>query len=110
MLVTLRYDVVAGREEEQRRLLAHRILPELEHDGCSRTEVGCWYHCRRRFWEAAVAKSVVGREGLVRIGRIFELDESWKKKPPSEIKRLREQHLHAMFLKVFSLLNLASTI
>jgi transposase len=30
---------------------------------------------------------------LVRIGRIFELDESWKKKPPSEIKRLREQHL-----------------
>src|SRR5947207_870295 len=28
-LVTLRYDVVAGRAEEQRRLLAHRILPEL---------------------------------------------------------------------------------
>jgi hypothetical protein len=67
--------------------------PELEHDGCMRTEVGCWYHCRRRFWEAAVAKSVVGREGLVRIARIFELDGSWKKKPPSEIKRLREQYL-----------------
>lgn len=67
--------------------------PELEHDGCSRTEVSCWYHCRRRFWEAAVCKSVIGREGLVRIGRIFELDESWKKKPPSEIQRLREQHL-----------------
>ena len=67
--------------------------PGLEHDDCPRSEVGCWYHNRRRFWEAAVAKSVVGREGLVRIGRIFELDESWKKKPPSEIKRLREQHL-----------------
>jgi transposase len=35
----------------------------------------------------------VGREGLVRIGRIFELDESWKEKPPSEIKRLRLLHL-----------------
>jgi hypothetical protein len=29
LLVTLRYDVVAGREEQQRRLLTHRILPEL---------------------------------------------------------------------------------
>jgi hypothetical protein len=66
---------------------------DLEHDGCTRTEVGCWYHCRRRFWEAAVAKSELGREGLMRIGRIFELDASWKDKPPSEIKRLRAQYL-----------------
>jgi hypothetical protein len=58
-------------------------------------EVGCWYHCRRRFWEAAVSKCAIGREGLVRIGRIFELDASWQDKPPSEIKRLREQHLRA---------------
>lgn len=66
---------------------------DVEHDGCTRTEVGCWYHTRRRFWEAAAAKSAVGREGLMRIGRIFELDESWKGKPPSEIKRLRAQYL-----------------
>jgi transposase len=63
--------------------------PEVDHDGCTRVAVGCWYHCRKGFWEAAVCKSVVGREGLARIGRIFELDESWKDKPPSEIKRLR---------------------
>jgi transposase len=67
---------------------------DVEHDGCERTEVGCWYHCRRRFWEAATAKCPVAREGLVRIGRIFELDASWKDKPPSEIKRLR-----AVFLR-----------
>jgi len=67
--------------------------PDLEHDGCERVEVGCWYHARRRFWEAAVSKSHVGREGLVRIGRFFELDASWNDKPPSEIKRLREQYL-----------------
>jgi transposase len=66
---------------------------DVEPDGCVRSEVGCWYHCRRKFWEAAAAKNVDAREGLARIGRIFELDASWSKKPPSEIKRLREQHL-----------------
>ncbi len=66
---------------------------KVKHDGCERTEVGCWYHCRRRFWEAAVAKCTVAREGMVRLGRIFELDASWKGKPPSEIKRLRAQLL-----------------
>lgn len=66
---------------------------DLKHDGCTRTEVGCWFHARRRFWEAATAKCKVAQEGLMRIGRIFELDESWKDKPPSEIKRLRAQHL-----------------
>jgi transposase len=70
-----------------------RKAPDLEHDGCTRIEVGCWYHCRRRFWECAAAKSEIGREGLARIGRIFELDESWRDKPPAEIKRLRQQHL-----------------
>jgi len=72
---------------------ARRNHPDLEPDGCTRLEVGCWYHLRRRFWEAAVAKSEVAREGLARIGRIFELDASWRKKPPAEIKRLRQQHL-----------------
>lgn len=55
---------------------------DLEHDGRKRAEIGCWYHSRRRFWEAATAKCAVAREGLVRIGRIFELDASWKDKPP----------------------------
>jgi transposase len=70
-----------------------RKAGDVAHDGCERTEVGCWYHCRRRFWEAATAKCPVAREGLVRIGRIFELDASWKDKPPSEIKRLRAEFL-----------------
>lgn len=85
-------------DEEELALKA----PDLEHDGCTRIEVGCWYHCRRRFWEAAVAKSDVGREGLVRLGRIFELDESWKDKPPSEIKRLRQHHLRVHVDSFFS--------
>ncbi len=64
-----------------------------QDDGALRHEVGCFAHCRRKFWEAAIAKSVVGREGLARLGRVFELDASWRDKPPDQIKRLRDAHL-----------------
>ena len=70
-----------------------RNHPDIEPDGCTRAEVGCWYHLRRRYWEAAVAKDPVAREGLARIGRIFELDASWQKNPPAEIKRRRQEQL-----------------
>ena len=58
-----------------------------------RQEVACWVHLRRGFWEATAAKSAVAREGLARIGRIFELDSVWKGRPPDEVKRLRDTHL-----------------
>jgi hypothetical protein len=64
-----------------------------ETDEAVRREVGCWAHARRKFWEATVAKSAVAREGLARIGRVFQLDASWKDKPPSEILRRRNAHL-----------------
>jgi transposase len=67
--------------------------PDDEDDGAVRHEVGCFAHCRRKFWEAAVAKSVVGREGLARLRRVFELDASWRGQPPDQIKRLRDAHL-----------------
>ena len=74
-------------------ILFRNDKPPDEDDGAVRHEVGCFAHCRRKFWEAAMAKNEVAREGLARIRRIFELDEGWRKKPPSEIKRLRDQHL-----------------
>ncbi len=58
-----------------------------------RQEVACWVHCRRGFWEATAAKNAVAREGLARIGRIFELEATWRDKPPEEIHRLRQAHL-----------------
>ena len=73
--------------------VVRRNHPDIEPDGCTRVEVGCWYHLRRGFWEATAAKSAVAREGLARIGRIFQIDASWRKQPPAEIKRLREMHL-----------------
>jgi transposase len=83
---------------------AQLTSPQLDpgHDGCERVEVACWFHARRRFWEAAVAKYPIGREGLARIGRIFELDESWQKKPPSEIKQLRATYLRPHVLAFFA--------
>jgi transposase len=62
-------------------------------EGETPTEVGCWSHARRKFWEATVAKDSVAREGLARIGRIFEVDAAWRDKPPSELARLRQTHL-----------------
>jgi transposase len=74
-----------------------RHLPDDEpHDDAIegfRQEVACWVHARRGLWEAAIAKSVIGREGLARIGRIFELDATWAGRSPNDIKRLREAHL-----------------
>ncbi len=67
--------------------------PEDDPDRAVPHEVGCWAHARRKFWEATIARDVVAREGLARIGRIFELDAGWRAKPPSEIGRLRQVHL-----------------
>jgi transposase len=54
-------------------------------------EVGCMTHCRRNFWEAAIAlKDATAREALYRIHRFYELEERWKDKPPDEITRLRQ--------------------
>ena len=59
-------------------------------------EVGCWSHMRRYFWEAtAISKSEIAREGLARIGRVFELESLWAHHDPVKRKRLREAHLRA---------------
>ena len=58
-----------------------------------RLEVGCWAHGRRRLWESAIVlKSEVAREGLFRIKRIYDVERTWRGKPPDEIKRLRNIH------------------
>jgi hypothetical protein len=46
-------------------------------------EVACWAHARRRLWEAAVSGFAVGREGLLRVRKLYELDQAWSKLPPS---------------------------
>ena len=67
--------------------------PDADRVECGiRREVGCWSHARRKFWEAAVCKDVVGREGLARIGRLFGLEKKWKDRSAADRKTLRNQH------------------
>jgi transposase len=48
-------------------------------------EVGCWSHCRRRAWEAAVvAKDPAAREALLRMRKLFELEDAFKQLAPSQ--------------------------
>ncbi len=73
-----------------------------EPDGAVRAEVGCWSHARRKFWEAAMAKDLVAREALVRIGRVFDLERDCKGKPPAEIKARRMAHTRPHLVAFFA--------
>ncbi len=55
------------------------------------TEVACWSHARRRFWEAAVSGFPVGREGLLRIRKLYQLEQAWTELPPAA--RLEKRRL-----------------
>lgn len=65
-------------------------------------EVGCWSHARTKFWEAAIAmQSVVAREGLARIMRMFQYDRAWKNLAPEERHALRDQRLRPHVIAFF---------
>lgn len=60
-----------------------------DEDVC--TEVGCWSHARRKYWEAAIAGSAVAREALVRIQRVFENEEKFSGLSVEAIALLRHE-------------------
>src|SRR6478736_978721 len=63
-------------------------------------EVACWSHARRRLWEAAVSGFAVGREGLLRVRKLYELDQAWSKLPPS-VRLQKRQTVLAPFVDEF---------
>jgi Transposase and inactivated derivatives len=49
------------------------------------SEVACWSHARRKFWEAAtVSKEPIAREALLRLRTVFDLERKWEKLSPRE--------------------------
>ena len=63
--------------------------------------VGCWAHCRRGFFEAAICKYPVGIQGLMRIRAIYAADEAFRKLPPAKRKLLRVEHLRPLLVDFF---------
>lgn len=65
------------------------------------TEVGCWSHCRRNYWEAAVCKHPLGIEGLLRIDKIFATDRLFADLAPSQRKPRRDEHVRPLIDSFF---------
>lgn len=65
------------------------------------TEVGCWSHCRRNFFEAAVCKHALGVTGLRLIDAIFAADRQLADLAPAQRKVRRDvvvrPHVDAFF-------------
>ena len=66
------------------------------------TEVGCWSHARRKYWEAAIAHCAVSREALVRIQRFFENEEKFKGLPAESIAQLRDERTRPLIEAFFA--------
>ena len=57
------------------------------------TEVACWAHARRKFFEIAeLQKSPVATEAVRRIDELFSIERSINGKPPDERVAARQQH------------------
>ncbi|MBK6513497.1 MAG: IS66 family transposase [Polyangiaceae bacterium] len=71
--------------------ILERGPPKTTDDGL--TLVGCWAHCRRYFFEAAVTKHAGAVEGLRRIQEIYRAAEPFAKLPPIQRKDARAKAL-----------------
>jgi len=93
---------------------AHNVYDVLERgppkDGDEGiTLVGCWAHCRRGFFEAAVCKYPVGIQGLMRIRAIYAADEAFRALPPAKRKLMRAQHVRPLLEGFFEWVRQART-
>lgn len=70
--------------------------------GSSVTLVGCWAHCRRYFFEAALCRYPVGVQGLMRIRAIFAADRAGQRVPRHERTAYRATYLRPLFDEFFT--------
>jgi transposase len=58
--------------------------------------VGCFAHCRRYFFEAAICRYPVGLQGLLRIRAIYAADRAARRTPPGERRVFRDAHVRPL--------------
>jgi transposase len=66
------------------------------------TLVGCWTHCRRYFFEAALCRHAVGVQGLLRIRAIFAVERAGRRVPRPERTAYRREHMAPLFDEFFA--------
>jgi transposase len=82
--------------------------PPKDHDSDEAIKlVGCWAHCRRYFFEAAICRYQVGLQGLLRIRAIYATDDSFRKLPPAKRKLARDEHVRPLIDAFFDWVNQA---
>jgi len=81
---------------------APRGQPSDAERGPPPTEVACWSHARRKFWEAAVCKHPLGVEGLRRIDALFAADRKLADLSPAQRQARRETHVRPVLEGVFA--------
>src|SRR5579883_1095664 len=64
--------------------------------------VGCWAHCRRYFFEAALCRHSVGLQGLLRIRAIYAADSAGRRVPRDDRAAFRAVHLRPLFDEFFA--------
>ncbi len=67
------------------------------------SEVGCWAHARRKFWEAAVTtKDERARETLLRIRALFKFEEEMASLSPKQRHERRQRASRPLLLELFA--------
>jgi transposase len=64
--------------------------------------VGCFAHCRRYFFEAAICRYPVGLQGLMRIRAIYAVDRAGRRLPRAERAGFRRAHLGPLLDELFT--------
>jgi transposase len=64
--------------------------------------VGCWAHCRRYFFEAALCRHPAGVQGLMRIRALYAADAAGRRVPRAARTAFRDAHLRPLMDEFFA--------
>jgi transposase len=83
--------------------------PPKDHEDGVRL-VGCFAHCRRYFFEAAICRYPVGLQGLLRIRAIYAADRVLRRAPAAERTALRDAHVRPLVDDFFTWVHAAKAV